>query len=58
MPFPVDAKWITKSERRLNVRFPASFVVAMTRMNGGSFDTGNDNIEYYSFIDKLNRKRI
>ena len=58
MPFPVDTKWIAETERKLNVRFPASFAVAMTRMNGGSVDTGDDNFELYSFLDKTDRKRI
>ena len=35
MPFPVDAKWIAQTEERLGVRFPASFVTAMSGMNGG-----------------------
>ena len=35
MPFPVDAKWIAETESKLGVRFPASYVVAMSKMNGG-----------------------
>ena len=58
MPFPVDAKWISETERKLNVRFPASFVVAMTKMNGGWVDTEIDQFELYPFLDQSNRKRI
>jgi len=45
MPFPVDAKWITKTEEKLGVRFPASFVTAMSKMNGGSVRTPIDEFQ-------------
>ena len=58
MPFPVDIKWVKNTERKLNVRFPASYVVAMTRMNGGSVRVGDDFYELFSFLDCTDRKRI
>ena len=58
MPFPVDSKWISETERKLNVRFPASFVVAMSKVNGGSVDAGIDQFELYPFLDQSDRKRI
>ena len=58
MSFPVDSKWIAETERKLNVRFPAAFVVAMSRMNGGSVSTDVDDFELYSFLDQSDRKRI
>ena len=58
MPFPVEPKWIAETERKLGVRFPSSFVVAMARMNGGSVVTGIDQFELYSFLDQTDRKRI
>jgi len=58
MPFPVDAKWIMETESRLGVRFPASFVTAMSIMNGGSVRTRIDDFELFPFLDSSDRKRI
>jgi len=58
MPFPVDAKWITQTEQKLGVRFPASFVTAMSKMNGGSVRTYIDQFELFPFLDAFDRKRI
>ncbi len=58
MPFPVDLKWITQTEQKLGVRFPASFVTAMSRMNGGSVRTHVDVFELFPFLDASDRKRI
>lgn len=58
MPFPVDVKWITQTEKKLGVRFPASFVTAMSKMNGGSVRTSIDQFELFPFLDVSNRKRI
>ncbi|QEG00731.1 SMI1 / KNR4 family protein [Stieleria maiorica] len=58
MPFPVDSKWITKTENKLGVRFPASFVAAMSEMNGGSVRTRIDDFNLFPFLDASDRKRI
>ncbi len=58
MPFPVDAKWITQTEKKLGVRFPASFVTAMSKMNGGTVRTHIDEFELFPFLDPSDRKRI
>lgn len=58
MPFPVDAKWISQTEEKLGVRFPASFVTAMSKMNGGSVTTRIDHFELFPFLDASDRKRI
>ena len=58
MPFPVDIKWITQTEEKLGLRFPASYVIAMSKMNGGSVRTGIDRFELFPFLDASNRKRI
>jgi hypothetical protein len=58
MPFPVDSKWIAQTEEKLGVRFPASFVTAMSKKNGGSVRTRIDTFELFSFFDASNRKRI
>lgn len=58
MPFPVDAKWIKLTEEKLGVRFPASFVTAMSKKNGGTVRTRNDHFELFPFLDASDRKRI
>jgi hypothetical protein len=58
MPFPVEGKWIAQTESKLGVRFPASFVTAMSKMNGGSVKTRVDQFELFPFLDGSDRKRI
>ena len=58
MPFPIDAKWIAQTEAKLGVHFPASFVTAMSFMNGGSVRTFVDEFELFPFLDSSDRKRI
>lgn len=58
MPFPVEAKWIKQAEEKLGVRFPASFVTAMSKMNGGTVRTSIDDFALFPFLDGSDRKRI
>ena len=58
MPFPVDVKWISQTEEKFGVRFPASFVTAMSKMNGGSVKTRIDQFDLFPFLDASERKRI
>lgn len=58
MPFPVDVKWITQTEQKLGVRFPASFVTAMSRINGGSVEMRIDEFQLFPFLDASDRKRL
>ena len=58
MSFPVDSKWVTATERKLGVRFPAPFVNAMCNCNGGGVKIGDDWFELYSFLDQTDRKRL
>ena len=58
MPFPVDGIWITQTEQQLGVRFPASCVTAMSKMNGGSVQTRIDTFTLFPFLDGSDRKRI
>ena len=58
MPFPVDAKWINATQEKMGGRFPASFVVAMSKLNGGAVVVGNDQYELCPFLDQSDRKRI
>ncbi|MEM6330697.1 MAG: SMI1/KNR4 family protein [Planctomycetota bacterium] len=58
MPFPVDGKWIEATQNKLGVVFPASFVVAMARMNGGEAETGGQTWQLFPFLDQSDRKRV
>jgi len=58
VPFPVALKWISQAEAKLGVRFPASFVNAMAKMNGGSVQTQVDDFVLFPFLDASDRKRI
>ncbi len=58
MPFPVDIKWIAATEALLGVRFPAGFINAMTKDNGGSVRVSMDEFTLFPFLDKSDRKRI
>ena len=58
MPFPVDTKWITATETKLGVRFPASFVTSMSAMNGGTVRTHVYEFQLFPFLDASDRNRI
>ncbi len=58
MPFPVDIKYVTEAERKLGIKFPASFVVRMVKNNGGEFATPLDSWNLYPFLDTSDRKRL
>ena len=58
MPFPVDIKYIHEAEAKLGVKFPAAFVVKMTKRNGGSLKMGSDRWELFPFMDSSDRKRL
>ncbi|MEM8671535.1 MAG: SMI1/KNR4 family protein [Planctomycetota bacterium] len=58
MPFPVDIKWIKETETRLGVRFPASYVIAMSKMNGGAVEVETDVFWLHPILDKSDKKRI
>lgn len=58
MPFPVEINWITQTEARLGVRFPASYVTAMCHRNGGSVETRLDRFELFPFRDESDRQRL
>lgn len=58
MPFPVDVKFVTEAERKLGVKFPASFVTRMVRSSGGEVDTPPDSWVLFPFLDMSDRKRL
>ena len=58
MPFPVDLKFVTEAERKLGVKFPASFVLRMVRSNGGEVATPPDSWVLFPFLDTSDRKRL
>jgi hypothetical protein len=63
MPFPVDGRWITATEAKLGVRFPASFVTTMSKHNGGAVaisqgTAAHDEFSLHPFFDGSDRTRI
>src|SRR5258706_11168590 len=58
MPFPVDIKYVTQTEKKLGVKFPASFVVKMVKQNGGSVSAASDTWNLHPFLDASDRKRL
>lgn len=58
MPFPVEEKYIIKTESNLNVKFPASFRDKMIKNNGGEVETPPDSWHLYPFFDSSDKKRI
>ena len=58
MPFPVDSKWVAATEKKLGVRFPASYVNAMVRMNGGSVVAREGTWTLFPIFDASDRNRI
>ena len=58
MPYPVDVKYVNEAERKLGVKFPASFVVRMVNNNGGDVAAWPDAWNLYPFLDTSDRKRL
>ncbi len=58
MSFPLDFKYVTQTEQKLGVKFPASFVVKMVKQYGGSVSAASDTWELHPFLDASDRKRI
>jgi hypothetical protein len=49
MPFPVEGRWITATEAKLGVRFPAAFVTKMSKHNGGTVTAAHDAFSLHPF---------
>lgn len=58
MPFPVEIRYVNDTEAKLGVKFPASFVVRMTNLNGGMVTTDIDDWQLYPFLDSSDRKHL
>lgn len=58
MPFPIEICWIEETQTRLGVKFPASFVTAMSEMNGGSVKNSGGHWFLFPFFDRSSKKRI
>lgn len=58
MPFPIDEKYITETERELGILFPDNFKSKMMKENGGELMTDDDDWNLYPFFDKSDKKRI
>jgi len=58
MAFPIDEKYIEKSEIELGTKFPESFRTKMMIMNGGEVKILNDCFQLLPFYDTSDKKRI
>lgn len=58
MPFPVDKKYIEKTQNELGVIFPDKFVLKMIKENGGEIITDQDIWQLFPFFDLSDKKRI
>lgn len=58
MPFPIDEKYITETEKELGILFPDNFKSKMMKENGGELMTEDDDWNLYPFFDKSDKKRI
>jgi len=62
MPFPVEEKYINKTEEKLGVKFPKEFRDKMIQNNGGEFESLIDGFEdhwtLFPFLDESNNKRV
>lgn len=58
MPFPIEEKYIIKTEDELKVKFPEKFKNRMIKTNGGELISSKYEFELYPFFDNSSRKRI
>ncbi|PQO45252.1 SMI1/KNR4 family protein [Blastopirellula marina] len=58
MAFPVEMKWIHATQEKLGVKFPTSFIVAMSKCNGGGIETEMDSWSVFPFWDASDKKRL
>ena len=58
MAFPVEEKFIVRTESELGVCFPNSFKSKMSQDNGGEVLVGEDIYYLFPFYDDSDKKRI
>ena len=58
MPFPVDIKFVTETERKLGVKFPPAYLNAMVKSNGGGVEAAPDYWHLYPIFDTSDKKRL
>ncbi len=58
MPFPVEEKYIKKTENELGVIFPSSYTDKMKIKNGGEILIGDNDWIIHPFFDMKDKKRI
>ena len=58
MPFPIDDKYITETEKELGILFPDNFKSKMMKENGGELMTEDEDWNLFPFFDKSDKKRI
>ncbi len=58
MAFRVDVKFVSAAEANLGIKFPASFVVRMSKNNGGDVAAASDDWQLIPFLDTSDRTRL
>ena len=58
MPFPVDPKFISRTEDKLGVRLPLGYISKMLPNNGGSVHTSDEVWQLYPIYDDSDKKRV
>ena len=58
MPFPVDSKYVARTEDKLGVRLPLGYISKMLSNNGGSVATRDDRWQLFPIFDDSDKKRL
>src|SRR5262245_29411051 len=58
MGFPVDQRFVTRTEDKLATKFSLSYVAQMCKENGGGVKAGEDHWSLYPILDDSDRKRL
>jgi hypothetical protein len=58
MPFPVDERYVTETEKKLGAKFPSDYVKKMLKENGGEVQTPPDGWLLYPIFDSSDKKRL
>lgn len=58
MPFPTEMKFVRRTEARLGVLLPLSYVNAMCRQNGGELFIAEEDWQLHPIFDDSDRTRL
>lgn len=58
MPFPVDERYITETEKKLGTKLPFDYVKKMKKENGGEVESLTDAWVLYPIFDSSDKQRL